>query len=136
MENFILFLVVTAAVIVGNLLVNLALPALMKHLNPPQLPPKQYDLSETFNILNKLVELEFISVIEVPYYVKGINVIGDFRKVQTEIVNNVMNALSSKFLMSCNSAGIKLDYVITFVTRTTNAKLIDYMKIHNFTLKK
>jgi hypothetical protein len=133
-----LFLIVTGGVIVGNLVVSLLVPLLMKKVSggKEELKPTQITLPTLLDYLNKLVELEFISVVEVPSYINGKNLITDFEEIQTEIVKNVMNSFSTSFFKGANMAGVKRDYLITFVTRATNARLIGYMKDHNFSLKK
>ena len=128
---------VTLAVVVGNLIVNVVAPLVLKKFSKPAEPkPTDITLPTLLDYLNKMVELEFISVVEVPNYITEKNLVTDFEVVQTEIVKNVMNAFSSSFFKGANIAGVKQDYIITFVTRSTNAKLLGYMREHNFKLKK
>ena len=57
-------------------------------------------------------------------------------KIQKEIVTNITKGLSTKFFLMCNNAGLKREYVLTYITRKTLYEIWKYMKEHNFTPKK
>ena len=136
LEIIALFSGMICAIVIGDLLSNALTPMILKKVMKPTLPPPQMKLAEILDTVSKLVDLEFIAVVELPNSIKGIELITEFEKAQTEIVKNVMKSFSTTFFLQANAAGVKMDYITTFCTRVTNAKLMGYMKEHNFTLKK
>jgi hypothetical protein len=88
------------------------------------------------NELNVLIDIEFLSIVEAPNFVRQAEIIGDFEKVQTELTKNVLNSLSTAFFLQANQAGLKQDYIMTYVARKCTMVIIDYMKEHNLSLKK
>ena len=87
------------------------------------------------NELNALIDIEFLSIVEAPNYVRQADVITDFEKVQTEVTKNVLNSLSTAFFVKANQAGLKQEYVMTYVARKSTMIIIEYMKEHNFNFK-
>ena len=137
MEYVGIFILVTFSIIIGETLSNLVTPMLIKRLGVGQQPqPTPSTIPDILKYLNILVDSEFVAVVEVPNMIKNIQLISDFEKVQTEITKNVLNGLSTAFFLKVNMAGLKKDYIITYVTRRTNAKILSYISEHNFTLKK
>lgn len=105
--------------------------------SPKPIPPRQSGMMiDILNELDALVNIEFLSVVEIPNMVRQVDSIYDFEKVQTEVTKNVINSLSTTFFLQCNAAGLKRDYIITYITRRSTFKVIDYCREHNFTLKK
>ena len=100
---------------------------------PPYKPGSMIDM---LNELDALVNIEFLSVVEIPNKVRSNEVISDFEKAQTEVTKNVLNSLTTIFFKQANIAGLKRDYIITYITRRVTFKIIDYCREHNFTLKK
>ena len=137
MEYIGIFVLVTFSIVLGETLSNLVTPMVIKRLGIGQQPqPTPSTIPDIMNHLNILVDSEFVAVVEVPNMIKNIQLISDFEKVQTEITKNVLNGLSTAFFIKVNMAGLKKDYIITYVTRRTNAKILNYINEHNFTLKK
>lgn len=99
-------------------------------------PHKNGDMIGILNELDAIVNIEFLSVVEIPNTIRDAQVITDFEKVQTEVTKNVINSLSTIFFKQCNIAGLKRDYIITYITRRVTFKIIDYCREHNFSLKK
>jgi hypothetical protein len=85
--------------------------------------------------LNSLIDIEFMTVVEAPNAVRQVDIISDFEKVQTEVTRNVLNSLSTAFFIQANAAGLKQEYIMTYVARKTTLVVIDYMKTHNFNFK-
>ena len=99
--------------------------------NPMPKPPVVNLLSE----LDMLIDLEIVGVVETPLMLKEIPLITDFKETRQEIIRNVVDSLSSAFYIEANKCGVKRAYVLTYITRRTHAKLLDFMKDHNYTLK-
>ena len=102
-----------------------------KPINPAPKPVIATLLAE----LDLLIDLEILGVVEVPLMVKEIPLITDFKEVQMEIIHNVIDSLASSFIMEANKCGLKRAYILTYVTRMTHAKLLEFMKNHNLSLK-
>jgi hypothetical protein len=123
------------SVLVGNILSTIALGALMK--KPPTVQKfAKGDIINILDELNAMIKLEFIAVVEAPNTLRQIDVISDVNKIQREVVQNVTNGLSTKFFLMCNQAGLKKDYIYTYITRKTLYEIWGYMREHNFTPKK
>ena len=103
---------------------------------PPQIKFAKGDIMNLLEELNAMIKIEFIAVVEAPNMVRQISVISDIEKIQKEIVRNVVNGLSTKFFIMCNNAGLKREYILTYITRKTLYEIWGYIKDHNFTPKK
>ena len=99
---------------------------------PPPPPTPKPPLAPFLKDLDTLVKLEVLAVVELPKSARTIKKINDFSEVQSEIIHNVLEALSTLAFIEANKVGIKRDYVIMYVTRKTNAELLNYMKEHNY----
>lgn len=134
-----LFFIILFAIIIGDLFTKLAIPIIFKKfgIGGSELPPTifQGTMQDLLSQLSLLVDQEFIAVVEIPQMINDVPLITDFEKVQTEIVKNVMFSLSTLFFQKANMMGLKRHYLIEFVTRRTNLKMLQYMKNHNFNVK-
>ena len=102
----------------------------------PVPPPVQKPLiANLLAELDLLIDMEIVGVVEVPLLVKDIPLITDFKEVQLEVIRNVTDSLSSAFFLEANRCGLKRNYILVYITRRTHAKLLEFMKEHNFTLK-
>lgn len=137
MEYIILLIIITISFILGGITTNLITPMIIKRLGLNQpIQPTPSTIPEILGYLNTLIDSEFSSVVELPNTVRGIQLISDFEKVQTEITKNVLNGLSTAFFIKVNMAGLKRDYIITYVTRRATMKIMGYISVNNFSLKK
>ena len=103
----------------------------------PQVTPYNKDaMAGLLSELNMLIDIEFLSIVEAPNVIRQVDIIGDFEKVQTELTKNVLNSLSTSFFLRANQAGLKQEYVMTYVTRKSTMVILEYMREHNFSLKK
>ena len=110
----------------------------MRTITPkPQVPPMgpKPVIANILSELDLLIDMEIVGVINVPLMVKEIPLIQDFKNMQSEITHNVIESLSTNFFLECNKAGIKRAYIITYVTRRTNVKMLEFMQQHNYSLK-
>ena len=128
-------LMITTAVIIGTVIANIISGFLMSQgaANVP-LGPKPA-IADLLAELNMLVSLECVALIDVPQSVKAIPLITDFQEIQTELIHNVLESLSSRMWMEFNRAGIKKKYVITYVTRRAHAEILTFMESNNFSLR-
>lgn len=134
MEYLYLFLIIVIAIVSANIIT----PVVMKAIIPPKPLPPMGPKPMIANILAEidlLIELEIVAVVDVPMAVKEIPLIQDFKEVQKEVVFNVLQSLSTAFIAEVNKAGLKQAYLHSYVVRNTNAKLLDFIKQHNFTMK-
>lgn len=102
----------------------------------PQAPYNKDAMMGLLAELNALIDIEFLSIVEAPNSIRDVDVIADFEKVQTEVTKNVLNSLSTTFFIQANNAGLKQEYIMTYVARKSTMVVIEYMKTHNFSLKK
>ena len=130
------FCLVVAGVMVGNILSTFVLSKVMAKPTPPPVKFGKGDIVNIIDELNTMIQLEFIAVVEAPNTLRQVEVISDVEKIQKEIVTNITKGLSTKFFLMCNNAGLKREYVLTYITRKTLYEIWKYMKEHNFTPKK
>ena len=103
----------------------------MMGITPPK--PKMVEL---LTEIDMLIQIECVGLIDIPQNVKNIPLITDFRDVQKELVHNVLESLSTSFWRECNNAGLKRDYIITYVTRRSNEEILRFIKKYNYDLTK
>ena len=134
--NWILLLIIfVLANIVSEVILTVIQTKFMKKKAPT--PPFNKDaMPNILHELNALIDIEFLSIVEAPNVVRGVDAIGDFEKVQTEVTKNVLNSLSTAFFLQANQAGLKQEYIMTYVARKSTMVIIEYMKTHNFNFKK
>ena len=127
------------AIVVGELISKILIPVIFKKLSigGMELPPTVFQgtMQDILSQLSLLVDQEFIAVVEIPQMTNDVPLITDFEKIQTEIVKNVIFSLSTVFFQKATMMGLKRKYLIEFVTRRTNLKMLQYMKNHNFNVK-
>ena len=131
---FLLGITIVIAIIAGNISLNLIMKIFTKPMAPPPMGPKPV-IANILSELDLLIEMECIGIIEIPMIVKTIPLIQDFSEVQKELIHNVINSLSSSFWAEANRAGLKRAYIITYVTRRSHLKILDFMKEHNYSMK-
>ena len=102
---------------------------------PAMSPMPKVPISDLLAEINMLIELECVAVIDVPQSIKDIPLINDFHDIQTQIITNVINSFSSTMWRTCNAAGLKRSYIITYVTRRTQAEILNFMSQHNYAPK-
>lgn len=134
-----IFLIIVFAIIIAEFISKLLIPIVFKKLSigGSELPPTVFQgtMQDILSQLSLLVDQEFIAVVEIPQMTNDVPLITDFEKIQTEIVKNVMFSLSTIFFQKANMMGLKRRYLIEFVTRRTNLKMLQYMRAHNFNVK-
>ena len=131
---FLTGIMIIISIVLGNFLFQL----IMRFITPkaPIVPmgPKPV-MANILSELDLLIDMECIGVIDIPMVVKTIPLIQDFSEVQKEIIHNVIESLSTSFWQECNRAGLKRAYIITYVTRRSHIKILEFMKDHNYSMK-
>jgi len=101
--------------------------------NGPSIPPgPKPAMSDILSEVSMIIKLECIGVIDIPQSVKNIPLITDFENIQKEIIHNVLESFSTQFWQNCNRAGLKRQYIITYVTRKTHAEILSFINEHNY----
>ena len=140
MGGFQLFFIILLAVMIGEGLTAVVIPLLLKRfgVGTQEIPPNVFTgtLQDLLSQLSLLVDQEFMAVVEVPQMTNDLPMITDFEKIQTEIVKNVMFSLSTIFFKKANVMGVKREYLTKFVVRRTSFRMLEYMRNHNFKLRK
>ena len=140
MGGFQLFFIILLAVMVGEGLTAVVVPILLKRfgVGAQEIPPTVFNgtLQDLLSQLSLLVDQEFMAVVEIPQMTNDLPLITDFEKIQTEIVKNVMFSLSTIFFKKANVMGVKREYLTKFVVRRTSFRMLEYMRNHNFRVKK
>ena len=128
MNYFIIFIVVVLAIMSANVLMQmLILPRIMPKAPMMQKPPMNTVLDE----ISTLIDLEILSILEVPMSIRRIPLITDYTEVQNEIVKAVLEEdISTGFWLYCNACGIKKKFIMKYVVARTNAKLLEFMSTH------
>lgn len=106
-----------------------------KFRTPPPQPAGPEKLNDLLNNVNMIIDLEFIFCVELPRSTKEIDLISDFNAVRDTMVKNIMKYFTNGFFLRCNMLGIKREFLIVYVTRKTEARIIDYMRENNLALK-
>lgn len=101
---------------------------------PQGMPGPKPPMNDLLAELNMLVKLECIALIEVPQSVKTIPLITEFNELQIRITHNILESLSSNFWRTCNMAGLTRQYIIRYVTRNTQAEMLQFMSEHNYAM--
>jgi hypothetical protein len=133
MDAITLLLIIVLATIISDVIMIIIQSKFMK--KPPAAPFHKDAMMGILGELNSLIDIEFMTVVEAPNAVRQVDIISDFEKVQTEVTRNVLNSLSTAFFVQANAAGLKQEYIMTYVARKTTLVVIDYMKTHNFNFK-
>ena len=102
---------------------------------PPGASGPRIPIAQFLEEINVLVKLEILAIVEIPQAVKEIPLIQDFNEIQTTVIHNVVESLSSQMWLLANQSGITRNYLIKYITRRTHAEMLDYMEQHNYSLK-
>lgn len=107
----------------------------MRQLQPITPPIRSLSIDELLQSLDVLINLEFVAVVEAPMMTQDLKVINDFEKYQSEITHSVISSLSTGFYLTANMTGVTSEYIRQYVARRVTYKLVDYMRVNNFTLQ-
>jgi hypothetical protein len=102
---------------------------------PPGPTGPRIPIAQFLEEINVLVKLEILAIVEIPQAVKEIPLIQDFNEIQTTVIHNVVESLSSQMWLMANQSGITRNYLIKYITRRTHAEMLDFMEQHNYSLK-
>jgi hypothetical protein len=102
---------------------------------PPGPAGPRIPIAQFLEEINVLVKLEILAIVEIPQAVKEIPLIQDFNEIQTTVIHNVVESLSSQMWLMANQSGITRNYLIKYITRRTHAEMLDFMEQHNYSLK-
>jgi len=134
-EFLIILLSIIVGVPIGMFISKLIISFFSGGTKPPGPTGVRIPIAQFLDEINVLVRLEILAIVEIPQAVKEIPLIQDFNEIQTTVIHNVVESLSSQMWLMANQSGITRNYLIKYITRRTHAEMLDYMEQHNYSLK-
>lgn len=136
MNDFLsILLAVVIGIPIGMFISKLVISFFSGGGKPPGTTGPRIPIAQFLEEINVLVKLEILAIVEIPQAVKEIPLIQDFNEIQTTVIHNVVESLSSQMWLTANQSGITRNYLIKYITRRTHAEMLDYMEQHNYSLK-
>jgi hypothetical protein len=134
-EFLIILFSIIVGVPIGMFISKLLVSFFSGGAKPPGPTGPRIPIAQFLEEINVLVKLEILAIVEIPQAVKEIPLIQDFNEIQTTVIHNVVESLSSQMWLMANQSGITRNYLIKYITRRTHAEMLDFMEQHNYSLK-